>query len=367
MDKKYLKSVSIVILVMLFIGIAAILIAKSIEKNNYRRIVKIDGQCELQDKSGKIIIPPYNQMRKTSYDLFVVIKDDKLGLIDKNGRILINPQYVTNTPDYYFRFSDGLAAIIKKAKSGKHNCVYVDKTGREVLDPTRFGRSTVQNENFVVCSDFSDGLAAVKGGYINKKGELVIKLDDVLSQGCDDALCHFGFSHGIATVSVNNKTKYIDKLGKFIEKPKYDYVGEFSQGLAPVCGNSDNYKDNKCGFVDKNGKVIIEQKFGMAMAFSEGFAPFQNDNKWGYIDKNGKTVIKPQFDFEGEFSEGLAPVLYDSNWGYINKRGKIVITPQFGVANGFSDGEAYVRLDSKCYYINKKGIKLYETCCEPEY
>lgn len=385
MNKKYLNIVFIIILAILFVVISSFFLPKLKAKFanslglNYRRIVKINDKCGLQNKNGKFIIQPiYDQMKKTEYDLIVVIKNDKLGLFDKNGKIVLPPKYDANFSEYDFEFHEGLAAVIRKTKDGYANCIYIDKTGKEVLDPTKFGSSTVQDGSFGSCSEFSEGLAPATYnykygsngdytfdyGYINKQGKIMFKVDNIDGGMCGDALCISGFATGIAKVAIDGKFKYIDKTGKFVEKPQYDYIGEFSEGLAPADQN------DKFGFVDKKGKFIIKPQYDYALKFSEGLAPVDLKNGWGYINKAGKIVIKPQFMRVKGFSEGLAPArLDDEKWGFIDKSGKFIIQPQFYNVEGFSDGEAYVEKagnnvsNNKCYYIDKKGTVLYETCC----
>lgn len=203
--------------------------------------------------------------------------------------------------------------------------------------------------------------------YIDKQGKVAIKVDNVDDQMCGDALCISSFENGIASVAINGKWKNIDKTGKFV-KPKYDYVGKFSEGLAPASNHIEN-QTTKYGYVDKNGVMIIKPQFDEAEVFSDGLARVMINYKWGYINKKGEMVIKPQFDEAKDFSEGLAPAgLEYKYWGFINKSGKFVIKPQYFSANSFSNGEAFVeeagddKREAKVYYINKKGEKLYETC-----
>ena len=49
----------------------------------------------------------------------------------------------------------------------------------------------------------------------------------------------------------------------------------------------------KYGYIDKSGKVVIEPQFDYVRDFSEGLAVVEKDGKWGVIDKNGKVVIEP--------------------------------------------------------------------------
>ena len=104
-------------------------------------------------------------------------------------------------------------------------------------------------------------------------------------------------------------------------------------------------KNGKWGYIDRSGKIIIPPQFDYAWFFSEGLAPVKIGRKWGYIDKSGKIVIEPRFDWAESFSEGLAGVcignclpaiergymkfrgVYLGYWGYIDKSGKYIWEP----------------------------------------
>lgn len=47
----------------------------------------------------------------------------------------------------------------------------------------------------------------------------------------------------------------------------------------------------KYGFVDKMGKEVIPPKFDFAFRFQEGLAPVRINGKWGVIDKTGKKLF----------------------------------------------------------------------------
>ena len=124
--------------------------------------------------------------------------------------------------------------------------------------------------------------------------------------------------------------------------------------------------DGKYGFIDKTGKVVIEPQYDYVEPFSEGMARVEVGDKWGFVDEKGKLVIAPQFDAAHDFSEGLAGVKVGKNWGFIDKTGKMVIPSKFyddyyGINTfyNFHDGMAIVKLrdegDYRNGYINKKG------------
>jgi len=123
-------------------------------------------------------------------------------------------------------------------------------------------------------------------------------------------------------------------------------VGEEKVVLLPV------QVDGKDGFIDKTGKIIINPQFDYADFFEEGLARVRIGGKYGFIDKTGKIVSNPQFDDAGVFREGLARVRIGGKWGYIDKTGKIVIEPQFYYAGFFHEGLAEVEIGGKRGYID---------------
>jgi len=53
------------------------------------------------------------------------------------------------------------------------------------------------------------------------------------------------------TAEQNYEWGFIDKTGKLVIPLVYDWVWDFSEGLAVVVQNG------KCGFIDKTGEVVI--------------------------------------------------------------------------------------------------------------
>ena len=47
------------------------------------------------------------------------------------------------------------------------------------------------------------------------------------------------------------------------------------------------------GFIDKTGKEIVEPKYDYVYDFEEGFAKVELNGKHGFVDKTGKEVIPP--------------------------------------------------------------------------
>lgn len=224
-----------------------------------------------------------------------------------------------------------------------------------------------------------------KYGYINQKGEEVIKPQYDYAEGFLDGLA---FICNNIDAKGNQKCDYIDIYGK-IQKPQprfidrnskaamidasnYSEIGDFHEGLAHVCKTITNQQE-KCGYINKDGKIIIPLKYDYASDFSEGLASvsiFDKNGKRllkesGYIDKTGKLILKGDYFYD--FSNGVASDIYCSQ--YFDKTGKVIVdisklgsSSIDGVCSYFNDGLLLIRLKNNYFgYVNKKGELLIKT------
>ncbi len=334
-----------------------------------------EGKWGYMNRKGEVVVPPHLARAGDFRDGLARVHSEKdVAYLDEQGKIafMIPADWATR------RFSEGLAAFRAGDKYG-----FFDREGKVVVE-----------RKFDDVWKFSEGLAAVnigaksqgfprpfvkeggKWGFIDKTGQLVIPVQF-------DSVDERGFSDGLALVTVG----YIDKSGKVIIRPEEKSddpnrmmwgAGGFSEGLARVCSSS--RMDSLTGFIDRTGKVAIKPQFHQARDFSEGLAAVATDRGWGYVDRHGSVAIKPQFEKADDFSEGLAAVK-GGHWSYIDKQGKVVITGQFNDAEAFTGGLARVHEggsfeithDGPAYwsggawfYINRKGEKVRRCCQDSE-
>lgn len=304
---------------------------KKDNKKNLKTIGFIAGGAVLAALLAILLWP-----KGDSFTALYPISDEnfKIGYIDKNGFIVINPQYGEGTS----LFSEGLARVGLNGKYG-----YIDESGKMVI-PAQYDYAY----------DFSDGLALVRLNgqelFIDKEGKTVIS---TTSQWSDVEPFH----EGLARVQVNGKNGFIDKEGNLVIPFLYDYARQFNDGMAEV---SD--ANGKSGFINKEGKLVIPMQFSHVGWFNEGLASVWLDSgKGGYIDKDGKLVIPYQFDNAWCFKGGWAPVCVNKKWGFIDKKGNYVINPQYDDLADFSEDVAAVRMDDNNLGIIDRDGKMLRT------
>lgn len=320
----------------------------------------------------------YDYVGDFNEGLASVRRDGKWGFIDTSGREVVPCRY-----DDVFDFSEGMARVEKGGMWG-----YVGKTGREVI-PCIYEQAY----------DFSDGLAKVyleKRFFIDKNGK------EVLTAGRDWDV----FKEGLARITRDGKTGFVDKAGNEVIPCKYDGASMFCEGMASVSEEHllpeeeqtdeiDYYTTE--GFIDRTGREVVPCKYSDVGEFHEGLALVKLDGKFGFIDKSGVEVIPLQYDYAHDFHDGLAQVTAGEDcyfidksgekaiclaergivyaWdfseglataicepggkrGYIDKTGRLVIPCRFSEAHDFHDGLALVEEDRTRGFIDKTGQML---------
>ena len=305
--------------------------------------VKSGKDFQYIDKEGKIVINPQFKNATVFRDGLALVEtsgdEPKFGFITEDGKYAVNAMYKEATV-----FSDGLAwvvseneaptAIDKKGeikftlqdaeevrlfKDGLAAFSMVNEEGEEKWGFVDKTGKVVINPQFSSVSNFRDGLCGVrndddKWGFINKEGTITINYQ---FDGAND------FKNGKCIVTSSNKDGVIDKEGKYIINPQFTDM-QIDGDIFLV------NQDGKRGWCDKDGKLIINPQFGNAYPFNgNDITSVQSGKSYGYIDKEGKILINPQFDEALSFNGKLALVVSGDKIGFIDKDGKYVINPQF--------------------------------------
>jgi len=261
--------------------------------------------------------------------LFCFEENGKYGYINAMGQVVIKPHY-----DFASDFSEGLAYV---GKSG--NVSYIDCN-----DNIQF---TANSDG---AGDFCQGRAWLRYGSITRPGmkySLIDRSGKTISYEKFDYVSDF--SNGLAAITTNEKKGYINFAGDLVIQLQDLPFHDFHEGMARMGINGNE------GYIDIKGNLAINKKFDYALDFSEGLALVKDNGVWYFIDKEGKTVLNTEASSADSFSEGMAAVYINDKWGFINKKGDVVITPQYNSFCKFSEGLAAVKVGKMWGFIDKNG------------
>ena len=276
------------------------------------------------DRSSNIIAatPRFSEAKDFSEGLAAVLVDDRWGYIDKEGNMVIEPQF-GSLLNPVGNFSNGLAAVRFVEGDGLRTTShwgFIDRSGNIVVEL-----------QYADAIGFSDGVGAVRSHEGRRNWYLIDTNGTRISGSIDLNLGWINsISEGRVRFSNGWYDGFMDTAGNIIVEPQFSYTTDFEGGVAYVYPI-----DNESAFIDLNGNVIrqaeIPQHGRPWHRFSEGLRAFQVDgieipdsDKRGFVhgftDMYGNVVIEPQFRDVGNFYNGLAAAMnFDTSlWGFIS-------------------------------------------------
>ena len=183
------------------------------------------------ERAGTVIVPfQYDQVRWIRKDgMTRVSRDGKSGLLDSNGNVRVPVEY-EDVLDY----QDGTAVVMRDGWWG------IVDSDKNVIAPFKYAW----------VSFFSEGLARV-----------VV---------ADKTYRPFQYS-APEEVWLKGKFGFVDRKGKEVVPPKYDYAGHFANGIAIV------KLDGQYGIIDTSGNILV---------------PLEHDNTLSLVEAYRREILK---------------------------------------------------------------------------
>lgn len=235
-----------------------------------------------------------------------------------------------------------------KNESGLYDYFTVDNVTKPI-NAESYLYATAFNENDIA-------MAVLKGkgiSVINGKCEVVANLDNSIVSAND-------FSNGYAAVSNDdNKHGYINEKGEIVIKPSYDRAFNFSADGLAIVGKEVNDSITKYLAIDTKGKELFSfssneyKNFG---SFNNGYIPVQKENdEVVLLDKTGKKYAsigkwKGYLPNWLGFNDGVIVFKDGEAYGLKNEKGEIVIRAKY------DELIPLTKINNK-YYLAKKQEK----------
>lgn len=330
------------------------------------------------DKNGKILISPqYEQVTDFQKNMAGAKVEGNWGIINFSGKWLTSPRFneininehgaiATISDSSYifdingqFLHASAYRAIWKTEKSIAFQCDMMeislaDTKGNRLKD-TYFQDAMPPSENL-----FAAKVSENKWSFFYETGNLAFKgtFYNVLP-----------FKEGMAAVSNRGENGediwgFINYQGEQVIDFQYEKVAAFSQGLALVKRNG------LYGYIDKTGKNLVPCQYLQAKDFHQGFACVQKSDKWTYINALGKEIMAENYDYTLDFAEGIGVVMKNGKWGAVDENGKVIISLEYDRIFPCKEGFLAAQKRGQMGYLDKKGEVIlpfeYDLCYDFE-
>lgn len=144
----------------------------------------------------------------------------------------------------------------------------------------------------------------------------------------------------------NEKWGFMSAEGVIKIKPTFDFVEEFSEGLALVS------KNDNIGFIDKQGETVIPLVYEEASPFQNGVAIVSNNQQFGLINRANNLIVPMKFEVIEPFYLGIALVAAEEGYAFIDQEGNVMSEMYFDYATDFANGFAIVSKNGKKGMLN---------------
>lgn len=255
-------------------------------------VVTVDGKQKLVNKENKDILTKgydsIKQVLSNQENAVIIVKDNKYGVMNLLGEMLIKPQY-----DDLKEVKTGYFIAKKDNKYGIINLENQEKLGFEY-------NSIVYNEkaDIYIAEDNNLSSNILNGNLETKLTGMLIELNE---------------NKGYLKLRINDEYKYYNF--KFEEKQEIEIFPSRTLFLSK--------KDGKYGYLDKDGNVKVDYIYDDATEQNNyGYVAVKKEGKWGCINSKGNVVQEPIYnldeylliDFIGRWHLGL-----DINMNYYNQ------------------------------------------------
>jgi len=282
-------------------------------------------------KGNKLSQGHFDSMSEFSEGLCQVIRDEKVGYMDKAGKL--RSQLI---------FDDGLAYTGNMALvevDGKFGLI--DRWGTYIMEP-RY--EEIGNAKFNQVPYVLNG----KSAYYPLRGARKIK--GTFKDASD-------FIGGTAVVNKDGMVGAIDTLGNWTIPALYDWVEENVDGYSRV------KKGELYGLVAHGRGEILIPEYQAVGPMIEGRRIVCQDGVFGYIDASGQWAIPMKFPYNdnslrlSNFIEERAAVNDGTAFGLIDMKGEYILKPKFqNLLSG--SGNVYAYQDkNKWGYVDVQGKK----------
>lgn len=276
---------------------------------------------------------------------FAVYTNDKWGVINAKGDIVIKPEYnetiiiPDNTKEVF------LCTYDVNYTDGSYKAKVINTKGEEIVK----GYDTIQAvENYDMSNNLwyeTDVLLVSKEG---KYGLVDFKGKELLKCEYDSIKALQGVKNSII-VEKNGKYGLVDPIGATIIEPEY-------KAIKPI---SEQYEDgyivtdtaNKVGVINRDKTIALEIKYQDVQAiYGNGNYVVKEDGKWEIVNTKGTVYLKNKFDSVKSINGENVIIVSNKKYGVVDLSGKTKIKTEYQNIE-FAFGDNYIFKNNDKYGV----------------
>ena len=317
------------------------------------------------------------QEKITSIDYFSAYSNNKWGVINSNGDIVIDPSYaemiiVPNSKKDIFlctfdvNYDDGTYKT--KALNGKNEEIFTSYEQIEAITNIdenqnlsyngqvlrvqkqgKYGLINMDGTEILPCE--YEEIKALQGvenaillqkegkyGIVNNEGKTLIEPNYVEIQGLGKEA-----SQGFIVKNQEEKYGIIDISNKQVLETKYDAISKIHKGDYYVVTENGKQK-----VVKKDGTEILNGEYDEIVAIlknPENGIIYKDNEKYGLMNLEGTKIIAENYDDLKEAKTGIFIVKQKDNYGIIDQEGKTLVEVKYKGINYNEKADIYITED----------------------
>ncbi len=348
--------------------------------------------------NGVLVIPAiYDRIEEGTNGLLIVTKDNKQGVIDAMGNIIVPIQYDWVTMGKEGINRDGLIAVMNQGQGLNYSYGLYNKDGEMLVPMGNYAR--IDTGDFLGYEGLVELDVIVRGynGITTKEG---IRLRDGTVLSSYDRTSIKGGVGGLIHVKKNKKEGVLNRYGEVIV-PVGRYESIYIQGpyiniqkkgmqngqfwtkegmlnsngavIVPIgmyedcrgrgCDDRIHYyieieSNNKRGALNDDGTVFIPiGKYESFSVINKNIALVKLNGKYGIVNKNGRMIVPIGRYNHLEYRNGMLLYSQNGKWGMLAENGNQVTLAEYDriVPEMYSSGMAFVAKEGKIGVINSEG------------
>lgn len=294
----------------------------------------------------KILEPKEMQNEKqATVQYYPVYTNNKWGVIDTNGDIIIDPTYeemiiIPNNEKAVFlciydvNYEDGTYKT--KIINEKNTEILTEYEQIEMLDNYDENHNIWYEKNILKVQ--KDG----KYGVINFDGKELLKCE------YDEITTLKGVSNTLL-ITKDQKVGLANSLGEIIINPEYKEIQPLAKKAE--AGYIVINEDGKCGVVTPSKKLVLEPKYDEIKNISNNEIYVVKEGNWKVINKEEETLFDEGFDDIVEINGENITILKDKKYGVVDLSGNTKIATEYEYLK-YAFGDYYIAKKEKYGLIN---------------